>query len=260
MPPPSEDLVEGLKKLRIGTGLHTNKIADRPQLIEALGVSTAIEAYQRIRSLVHDLGEGVPARALRAAYAIDYSSHHLLKGRRREFGVSIDRIDEGTIMGYEDQAIGLLVAKILSPVIRTVLDPRAEGYELLSMSYSPVIDDGALTSLDILEQYRHPADRSTTERNRRLAVTVSGLGREILYMNPVGARPETLYVVLKYVGSPQPSAAWVDVYDDLDLLNIGHVGRASAWNHQVGPAQVSTTFEIRYPSIGHVYAVRWKFE
>ncbi len=107
-----ERLRDELKRLRGRQGLTPAKLERSPTILRALGNPPSVDAYDRLVSAVHALGEGRDARALRAAYGIGVSVPGLLGDRRAAFGTQEGGRLPDAVELWENEAIDSLVVSL----------------------------------------------------------------------------------------------------------------------------------------------------
>ena len=233
-------IADDLKKLRTGRGLTPTKLEGRTYLLAALGNPSLVEAHETLVRMVNELGEGIPARALRAAYSIDMAHRGILKDRRSFFGVSIDRVDVGTIIGYEDDAIKELAGRLIA-----TSSPGSTGMELVRAEVEGRVIKSVHKGYDLDSYFWAFNNKADVPSVPMLLVQ---------YHRSGGQRLGRLMLAIRFTGDPLPAFIWTTRGQDIGAILIG----GDRKNQQL--AERGHVFAvINEPEPGWYYAICWQY-
>lgn len=119
----TEALVRELQALRRGEGLSLRKLSTAPTLLQLSAAPerdaapedgrALFDADQAVRGELAGLGDGLGARALRAALALDHDDPMTLTHRRHDFAEATGKHPD-TVESYENRAIRELALRIIA--------------------------------------------------------------------------------------------------------------------------------------------------
>ncbi|HST67925.1 MAG TPA: hypothetical protein VLM05_22335 [Mycobacteriales bacterium] len=209
----SEQLVEELKSIRRGRGLHHGRIEERvgPELRRVCGVTPGDTAAAMRTKIVDRLGhaiETLPAElglSARAALGIHPETYELLQLQERVNWLAAQlRRDVRTARRRVDEASGRLAEALVSGSMPTASGGRSPGWHVAFANGAILLDGDGLVAVewrDIVAD-RDALERITLGWSLRTAGGPAAIGIKILYggvlttpEQPVGSRRQ-LYLTL----------------------------------------------------------------
>ena len=209
----SEQLIEELKSVRRGRGLHHGKIEERvgPELRRVCAVSAGDTAATMRTKIVERLGQAIDtlpaelALSARAAFGIHPETHELLQLQERVNWLAHQlRRDVRTARRRVDEACGRLAETLVSGSMPSSSGGRSPGWHVAVANGAILLDADGLIAVEWREIVadRDALDRITLGWSLRTAGGPATIGVKVLYggmlsapEQPIGSRRH-LYLAL----------------------------------------------------------------
>lgn len=241
-----DDLGHELRKLRLGDGLTTAKVAASPNLLAAL-VQPATEASvaeKHLREAVDGLLDERQRSAIRNAYAMGEARSRASLGtveRRRRFAADIKR-SESSVYGDEERAVETLAATLRHP---------APTSGLVAVKLRAEVEDGRVTALTSTQILR-ATDGSIHDRQREFVAPKPGGNNWVAFVTEAQA-PTEAHIHTCFHGV-LPAELTFYHYQSVDHWVV----HKAEWWGTYEFINENTTKDITFrPRPGYVYVFTW---
>lgn len=241
-----DELGHELRKLRLGDGLSTAKVATSPALRAAMGClpADAKQAEERLRLAIDELADDRQRLAISNAYALGDARSRASLGtveRRRRFADKVGR-SVSSINGDEQRAVETLVAALRGPKTQNGMFATRTRVE---------ITDGRVVAVALKQAFRLP-NGSVHDREQEWTAD-AGNGNNLVVLQSDSTPLEEMSLHVCFHGLLPPELMFYH-YEDLNHWTVNKAEWWARYEFLNGNTNKELTFR---PRANRIYVLLW---